>query len=172
VRECAQTRALSMTIKDGAKLPMDGVFQQIKDGKPTDVPASDLFAGKKVVVCGVPGAMTPTCSETHLPGFIAKVEELKGKGVDTVACISVNDAFVMNAWGKQLGCEGKVEMLADGGAIFAKAMGLDFDTGAFGGTRLKRMSMLVDDGVVVKVNVEDGGAFTGLSGAETIMEEL
>eukprot|EP00611_Tribonema_gayanum_P018184 TRINITY_DN3126_c0_g1_i2.p3 TRINITY_DN3126_c0_g1~~TRINITY_DN3126_c0_g1_i2.p3 ORF type:complete len:117 (+),score=52.48 TRINITY_DN3126_c0_g1_i2:1899-2249(+) len=116
--------------------------------------------------------MTPTCSEKHLPGFIAALEELKSKGVDTVACISVNDPFVMGAWGKKLECDDKVMMLADGGANFAKAIGHEFDTKDFGGIRLKRLAMLVKDGVVQKLGVEDGGAFEGASDVKTILEAL
>uniref|UniRef100_A0A7S2UXP0 Thioredoxin domain-containing protein n=1 Tax=Fibrocapsa japonica TaxID=94617 RepID=A0A7S2UXP0_9STRA len=159
-------------VAEGDKIPLDGVFQLLADGKPSELPASELFAGKKVAICGLPGAFTPTCSNTHLPGFIEVAEDIKAKGVDTVCCISVNDPFVMGAWGKQLGADDKVTMLADGGAAFAKATGLDFDTGSFGGTRLKRLSMLVDDGVISKLNVEDGSAFTDISSAETLLGQI
>mmetsp|Transcript_9511 Transcript_9511/g.14332 ORF Transcript_9511/g.14332 Transcript_9511/m.14332 type:complete len:162 (+) Transcript_9511:115-600(+) len=161
-----------MTLSEGDKLPMDAVFSRLVDGKPTNVPAADLFAGKKVVVCGVPGAMTPTCSEKHLPGFIEAYDQLKAKGVDSVACISVNDPFVMGAWGKKLECDEKIYMLADGGATFAKSIGHQFDTGDFGGIRLKRMAMLVNDGVVQKIGVEEGGAFTDLSDVKSILSAL
>ena len=123
-------------------------------------------------MCGVPGAMTPTCSETHLPGFANLVDEFKAKGVDSVVCISVNDAFVMNAWKNKLELEGKVDMLADGNADFAKAIGCEMDTGAFGGVRLRRLAMLVEDGVVQKIGVEEGGGSTELSDAKTILAAL
>mmetsp|Transcript_10873 Transcript_10873/g.14143 ORF Transcript_10873/g.14143 Transcript_10873/m.14143 type:complete len:203 (+) Transcript_10873:96-704(+) len=159
-------------LAEGEKLPMDSAFMTIGESGPEEVSVADIFAGKKVAVCGLPGAFTPTCSETHLPGFIEKFADFKEKGVDTVVCISVNDPFVMKSWGKALDTEGKVTMLADGGAKFTTAGGLEFDTGNFGGLRMKRLSMMVDNGVVTKLNVEDGGAFTDISAAETLLGQL
>eukprot|EP00639_Heterosigma_akashiwo_P002501 CAMPEP_0194574740 /NCGR_PEP_ID=MMETSP0292-20121207/10479_1 /TAXON_ID=39354 /ORGANISM="Heterosigma akashiwo, Strain CCMP2393" /LENGTH=185 /DNA_ID=CAMNT_0039426339 /DNA_START=182 /DNA_END=739 /DNA_ORIENTATION=+ len=162
---------LSM-IAEGDKLPMDSSFMVIGEDGPKEVSVLEAFGGKKVAVCGLPGAFTPTCSETHLPGFIEKAADFKAKGVDAVVCISVNDPFVMKSWGKNLVADDKVTMLADGGAKFTTAAGLEFDTAGFGGIRMKRLSMLVDDGVVTKLNVEDGGAFTDASSAETLLGQL
>jgi peroxiredoxin len=164
--------AVKMAISEGSKLPMGATFNRLENNKPTPVPAADVFAGKKVVVCGVPGALTPTCSETHLPGFVSLVNEFKSKGVDSVVCISVNDAFVMNAWKNKLDIKDEVDLLADGNADFAKAIGCEMDTGAFGGVRLRRLAMLVDDGVVQKIGVEEGGGSTELSDAKTILAAL
>ncbi|KAG5190766.1 Peroxyredoxin [Tribonema minus] len=166
------SRRLAMVLKEGDKLPMDATFQRLVDGKPTPVSAADLFAGKKVVICGVPGAMTPTCSESHVPTFINAIDDFKAKGVDTVAVISVNDPFVMSAWGKKLEVGDSIMMLGDGSAAFAKSTGLNMDTGDFGGVRLKRMAMLVNDGVVEKLGVEDGGGFTDISDAKSILAAL
>ncbi|CAM9448738.1 unnamed protein product [Choristocarpus tenellus] len=168
-----------MTLKEGDKLPMDTTFQTLVDGKPTDMGASELFAGKKVVICGVPGAFTPTCNDGHLPSFINNVDAFKagyghfsGKGVDTVACVAVNDAFVMGSWIKSLDAADKVTMLSDGGGAFARATGLAVDTGNFGGVRLNRMSMVVDDGVVTKLNLEEKTNFSDISSGETVLGQL
>src|SRR5437016_14293052 len=115
-----------MTIKVGDKIP-SATLMQMKGGTPQPVKTDDLFSGKKVVLFALPGAFTPTCSAKHLPGFVEKASELKGKGVDKIACLSVNDAFVMEAWGKAQGADGKVEMLADGNGDFTRAMGLEMD---------------------------------------------
>mmetsp|Transcript_54902 Transcript_54902/g.103097 ORF Transcript_54902/g.103097 Transcript_54902/m.103097 type:complete len:237 (+) Transcript_54902:70-780(+) len=162
-----------MALKEGDSVPMDTDFMIIDD-KPTKVPAKDVFAGKKVVVFGVPGAMTPTCSEKHLPGYLNKAEEFKAKGVDKIVCISVNDPFVVKAWAKAAEVGDKIDMLADGGGAFTKAAGLDFDTGDFGGVRCTRMSMLVNDGKVEKINLEEGGGFTegGGSSAEFLLSQM
>ena len=129
-----------------------------------------IFAGKKVVLFAVPGAFTPTCSAAHLPGFVVNFDQFKEKGVDTVACMSVNDAFVMDAWGKASNAE-EIIMLADGNGFFTKQIGLDMNTGNFGGLRSLRYSMLVEDGEVKKLNVEDPGRFD-VSDAQTMLDSL
>lgn len=132
----------------------------------------DLFAGKKVVLVSVPGAFTPTCSMNHLPGFVEQAEALRGKGVDTIACMAVNDVFVMDAWGKDRGVGDDVVMLADGNGDYAKALGLEFDGSAFGmGTRGQRFAIVVDDGVATHVGVEAPGQFE-VSKAEAILDAL
>jgi peroxiredoxin len=160
-----------MTIKVGDKVP-SGMFMEMKDGKPTPVTTDDLFKGKKVVFFALPGAFTPTCSAKHVPGFVQHAAEIMAKGVDTIACMSVNDAFVMGAWGDQQKTDGKVHMLADGNGDFTRAIGLEMDGTKFGmGKRSQRFSMLVDDGVVKALNVEEAGAFS-VSSAEHIMTQL
>lgn len=142
------------------------------EGNMQEITVGNLTKGKKVVLFAVPGAFTPTCSLKHLPGFIEKADELKSKGVDTIACVSVNDAFVMDAWGKTVGADGKVLMVADGSALFAKAIGAELDLTDKGlGLRSRRYAMLVDDGVVKVLNLEEGGAFT-VSSAEDILSAL
>lgn len=132
----------------------------------------EMSKGKKIVIFGVPGAFTPLCSAQHLPGYVALADEIKAKGVDDIWCMSVNDAFVMGAWGKQNQADGKVRMLADGSAVYAKALGLDRDlTGGGMGIRCFRFAMIVEDGVVKYLGVEGSGQF-GVSKAETILEEL
>ena len=138
----------------------------------SNITTDELFAGKKVVLFAVPGAFTPTCSNQHLPGFVVRASDIKAKGVDTVACISVNDAFVMNAWGKAHGTGDEVLMLADGNADFARAIGLDFDGSGIGfGVRSQRYAMIVNDGVVELLNVEKPMKFE-VSDAETILKAL
>jgi len=168
---CSNYRWMTM-ISEGAKLPAAVNFMIVGEAGPQEVSISEVFAGKKVAVCGLPGAFTPTCHATHLPGFIEKSSEFRAKGIDSIVCISVNDPFVMKSWGSALGAEGKVALLADGGAQFTAAAGLGFDTAGFGGLRMKRLSMLVDDGVVTKLNVEDGGAFTEISSADTLLKQI
>lgn len=144
-----------MTIKVGDKLPDTGFTVMTAEG-PTKVPTAEIFAGKKVALFAVPGAFTPTCQQQHMPGFVTRVDELKAKGIDTIACTAVNDIFVLTEFAKATGAEGKILMLADGSGDFAKAIGLDIDLGQFGlGLRSKRYSMLVEDGVVKVLNVED-----------------
>ena len=130
----------------------------------------ELFAGKKTVVFALPGAYTPTCSAAHLPGFVVFADQLKAKGVDQIICLSVNDAFVMKAWGEAHNAE-EILMLGDGDASFTKALGLEKETGSFGGTRSKRYAMIVDDGVVTLLNVEAEGQFE-VSKAEAILTAL
>ena len=132
----------------------------------------DVFAGKTVALFAVPGAFTPTCSAKHLPGFVDQSEALAAKGVDEIVCTSVNDVFVMGAWGESAGAGGKVRMLADGNGAFAKALGLEMDASGFGmGQRSKRYSMLVKDGVVQELNVEDGGEFK-VSSADYLLGQI
>ena len=146
-------------IKVGDKIP-SATLMQMKDGGPKPVTTEQLFAGKKVALFALPGAFTPTCSAKHLPGFIQNSDALKAKGIDTIACVSVNDAFVMGAWGEQQKAGDKVMMLADGNGDFARALGLELDATKFGmGKRSQRFSMVVDNGVVTQLNVEQPGAF-------------
>ena len=160
-----------MTIKVGDKIP-SATLMQMKDGGPKPVTTDELFGGKKVVLFALPGAFTPTCSAKHLPGFIQNAEAIKGKGIDTIACLSVNDAFVMGAWGDSQGSGDKVAMLADGNGDFTRALGLEMDGSRFGmGKRSQRYSMVVEDGVVKELNVEEPGAFA-VSSAEHVMKQL
>ncbi|RIJ22124.1 peroxiredoxin [Henriciella barbarensis] len=160
-----------MTIKQGDKLP-DAVLMEMTGNGPEPRKTDDIFKGKTVALFAVPGAFTPTCSAKHLPGFVEKSEELHGKGVDDIVCTSVNDVFVMNAWGDSAKAGAKVRMLADGNGAFAKAMGLEMDASGFGmGERSKRYSMLVKDGVVEQLNVEDGGEFK-VSSADYLLGQL
>ncbi len=160
-----------MTIKVGDKIPSVKLRHMTKDG-PKDITTDEIFKGKKVALFALPGAFTPTCSAKHLPGFVQMADQIKGKGVNTIACLSVNDAFVMDAWGKNQNVGDKVLMLADGNADFTKAVGLEMDGSGYGmGLRSRRYSMLVEDGVVKQLNVEKPGAFE-ISNAETILKQL
>ena len=160
-----------MTISVGDRIPSMTLTKATAEG-PQPVETDAFFAGRKVALFAVPGAFTPTCSARHLPGYVEKAAELKGKGVDEVACVSVNDAFVMGAWGSQAGAEGKVTMLADGNGDFAEALGLDADFSKFGmGKRSQRWSAIVEDGVVKELNVEEPGAFS-VSGADYMLGQL
>jgi peroxiredoxin len=160
-----------MTIKVGDKIPSVKLKQMTPEGM-KDVQTDEFFKGKKVVLFALPGAFTPTCSAKHLPGFVEKANELRAKGVDTIACLSVNDAFVMNAWGKEQKVEGKVQMLADGNGDFTRAVGLELDGSGYGlGKRSQRYAMVVDDGTVKLLNVEKPGAFE-VSSAETVLKAL
>ncbi|MFC4701183.1 peroxiredoxin [Glaciecola siphonariae] len=156
-------------IEVGATLP-EATLSHIDGSDMKNPSTKDLFAGKKVALFAVPGAFTPTCSEAHLPGFVALADKIKAKGVDEIICLSVNDAFVMNAWGKASNAE-HITMVADGNASFTKALGLSMDTDTFGGVRSRRYSMLVDDGVVKVLNAEEGGGFE-VSDAETLLKAL
>lgn len=159
-----------MTISKGDKLPDVTLVKVTADG-PDKVQSADYFAGKKVALFAVPGAFTPTCSAKHLPGYVEKAADLKAKGVDEIACVSVNDAFVMGAWGKANGSD-DVTMLADGNGDFASALGLDADFSGFGmGKRSQRYSLIVNDGVVEEVNVEGPGEFK-VSSAEYMLGQL
>src|SRR6202789_4330815 len=160
-----------MTIKVGEKVP-SATLMQMKGGTPTPVKTDDYFANRKVVVFALPGAFTPTCSAKHLPGFVGHADDIKGKGVAEIACISVNDAFVMGAWGEQQHAGDKVAMLADGNGDFTRALGLEMDASRFGmRKRSQRFSMVVDNGVVKELNVEEPGAFS-VSSAEHVMKQL
>jgi peroxiredoxin len=160
-----------MTIKVGDKVPKVKLKQMTPEGM-KDVDTEDFFKGKKVVLFALPGAFTPTCSAKHLPGFVEKAAELRAKGVDKVACLSVNDAFVMNAWGKDQKAEGKVEMLADGNGDFTRAVGLEMDGSGYGlGKRSQRYAMIIQDGTVKALNVEKPGTFE-VSSAEAMLKAL
>lgn len=160
-----------MTIKVGDRIPSATLARASAEG-PQPVDTDAFFAGRKVALFSVPGAFTPTCSARHLPGFVERAAELKAKGVDEVACVSVNDAFVLQAWAAQAGAEGKVTMLADGNGDFAEALGLAADFSKFGmGKRGQRWSAIVDDGVVAELNVEEPGAFS-VSSAEFLSAQL
>ena len=159
-----------MTITVGDRLPSVNLTKVTPEG-PDQVSTDAFFTGRTVALFAVPGAFTPTCSAKHLPGFVEKEAELKAKGVDEIACVSVNDAFVMGAWGKSAGA-GDITMLADGNGDFAKAIGLTMDGSGFGmGTRSQRYSMLVNDGVVEQLNVEAPGEFK-VSSAEHLLSEI
>ncbi len=159
-----------MTISVGDRLPNTKFVKATADG-PDQIESESFFAGRKVALFAVPGAFTPTCSAKHLPGFVEKGAALKAKGVDEIACTSVNDAFVMDAWGKSAGA-GDITLLADGNGDFAKAIGLTMDGSGFGmGTRSQRYSMIVNDGVVEQLNVEAPGEFK-VSSAEHLLSEI
>lgn len=153
----------------GQNLPEATLSELTEEGM-TNHTVSRLFEGKKVVLFAVPGAFTPTCSEAHLPGYVVLADQLKDKGVDLIACVAVNDAFVMNAWGEAQNAS-EIKMLGDGDASFTKALGLEMDTGSFGGIRSQRYAMIIDNGVVTTLNVEQPKAFE-VSNAETILAAL
>ncbi|MEK0084679.1 peroxiredoxin [Benzoatithermus flavus] len=158
-----------MPIAVGDKLP-DATFKVKTPEGLKDVTTKELTAGKRVILFAVPGAFTPTCHAKHLPSYLEHLDVLKAKGIDTVACVSVNDAFVLDAWAKQSGVGDKILMLADGNGTFTKAIGLDFDGSGFGlGTRSKRYAMLVEDGVVKALNVEESPGVMEVSGADKML---
>jgi peroxiredoxin len=160
-----------MTIKVGDTVPSVKLKTMTAEGM-KDISTDDFFKGKKVVVFAVPGAFTPTCSAKHLPGFVEKAAAIKAKGVDAIACMSVNDAFVMNAWGKDQKVEDKVVMLADGNGAFAEAAGLVMDGSGYGlGKRSQRYAMVVDNGKVTMLNVEKPGSFE-VSSADAVLQAL
>jgi peroxiredoxin len=160
-----------MTINVGDKVP-HAVFTHFGPQGPAPISTEELFAGKKVALFAVPGAFTPTCSVKHLPGFKERAADLKAKGVDTIACLSVNDVFVMKAWGESQGVGDEIMMLADGNGDFTRAVGLELDASRFGmGHRSQRYSVIVDDGVVSALNVEQGGEFK-VSSAEYMLAQL
>jgi len=160
-----------MTISAGEKMP-SGTLGVMTESGPGAVSTDDLFAGKKVVLVSVPGAFTPTCSMNHLPGFVDQAAQLKSKGVDTIACMAVNDVFVMDAWGKDRGVGDDVMMLADGNGDYARALGLEMDGTGFGmGMRGQRFAIVVDDGVAKHVGIEAPGQFE-VSKAEAILDAL
>jgi peroxiredoxin len=160
-----------MTIAVGDTLPNVKLAKATADG-PEQIESKDYFAGRRIALFSVPGAFTPTCSARHLPGFVDQAEALKAKGIDEIACTAANDAFVMGAWAKSAYAEGKVTMLADGNADFAKALGLTMDGSGFGmGTRGQRFSMIVDDGKVTALNVEAPGEYR-VSSAEHMLGQL
>ncbi|WP_440872997.1 peroxiredoxin [Vibrio diabolicus] len=156
-------------IQQGQALPVATLSELTADGM-VNHDVTELFANKKVVLFAVPGAFTPTCSEAHLPGYVVLADELKVKGVDLIACVSVNDAFVMQAWGEAQNAS-EILMLGDGDASFTKALGLEMDTGGFGGIRSQRYAMIIENGIVTKLNVEEPKEFEA-SKAETILAAL
>lgn len=160
-----------MTIKAGERMP-EGKFKVMTDKGPQDLSSADLFRGKRVVLFSVPGAFTPTCDAKHLPGYLGLATQLHAKGVDTIACMAVNDVFVMNAWGKHANSGDKVLMLADGNGEYARALGLELDAKGFGmGMRGQRFAIVVDKGVATHVNVEAPGQFK-VSAAEAVLAQL
>ncbi|MEW4340209.1 peroxiredoxin [Vibrio diabolicus] len=156
-------------IQQGQALPVATLSELTADGM-VNHDVTELFANKKVVLFAVPGAFTPTCSEAHLPGYVVLADELKAKGVDLIACVSVNDAFVMQAWGEAQNAS-EILMLGDGDASFTKALGLEMDTGGFGGIRSQRYAMIIENDIVTKLNVEEPKEFEA-SKAETILAAL
>jgi glutaredoxin/glutathione-dependent peroxiredoxin len=160
-----------MPIEPGQKIPSVTIKQVNAEGA-SDIDPAALFAGKKVVMFSLPGAYTPTCSQKHLPGYVAELDSLRAKGIDLVACLSVNDAFVMQAWGREHDALGKIVMLADGAATFSKALGIDVDLSVAGmGVRARRGLLLLDDGVVTSIELEAPGKFE-VSSAEACKVKL
>ena len=160
-----------MAIKAGERMPA-GTFKRMTKEGPKDMSTDELFKGKTVVLFSVPGAFTPTCDAKHLPGFVQLADQIHAKGVDTIACMAVNDVFVMNAWGKAQGVGDKVLMLADGNGTYAQALGLELDGSKFGmGTRGQRFALVVKDGTATHVNIEAPGQFK-VSAAEHVLGEL
>jgi peroxiredoxin len=161
-----------MTIKVGDRLP-DTKFTVMTSEGPQTRTTDDIFKGRRVVLFGVPGAFTPTCDRNHLPGFVNKSDEILGKGIDEIAVTGVNDVFVMDAWAKHSGAQGKITFLADGAAQFARAIGLSLDLNERGlGMRSQRYAMLVDDGVVRKLNIEEAPGKAEVSGADALLKAL
>ena len=163
---------MSMTIKAGDKIP-DISFTVMGKNGPEPIKASDYFAGRRIALFAVPGAYTPTCHMTHLPGFVAKAAEIRAKGVDAIAITAVNDIFTLDAWLKDSGAAGKIDGLADGSAVFAKAIGLDLDLTERGlGVRSQRYAAIVRDGVVEWINVEENSSAATVSTAESTLAKL
>jgi peroxiredoxin len=161
-----------MAIKAGDTLPADVKLSEMGEGGPKPVTVGELTKGKTIVLFAVPGAFTPTCSMKHLPGFVDKAGDIRAKGVDEIVCLSVNDAFVMGAWGKERGASGKVRMVADGNGEFTRAVGLEMDASGFGmGQRSKRYAMIVKDGKVAELLVEPAGGLN-VSSAESVVGKL
>ena len=161
-----------MAIKVGDRIPEAAFFVMGADG-PGKMTTAEVFKGKKVVLFAVPGAYTPTCDQKHLPGFIARVDALKSKGYDTIACTAVNDVFVLDRWSKDADANGNILMLGDGAGDFAKKVGLDIDLSGFGlGVRSKRYAMVVEDGIVKLLNVEEAPPDHGVSSAETVCSAI
>lgn len=161
-----------MSIKPGDPIPHVNLFELGEDGAPRAAPADDVFSGKRMLLFAVPGAFTRTCSAKHLPGFVRHAEEIRARGIDEIACVSVNDAMVLAAWGREHGAGGKVRMLSDGLGEFTRTLGLEQDMSAKGyGVRSKRYAMLIEDGKVVELHVEPPGEY-GVSSAEAVLERL
>jgi glutaredoxin/glutathione-dependent peroxiredoxin len=160
-----------MTIKAGERMPA-GTFKRMSREGPANITTDELFKGKLVVLFSVPGAFTPTCDAKHLPGFVQLADQLRAKGVDTIACMAVNDVFVMNAWGKASGVGDKILMLADGNGDYARALGLELDGKGYGmGMRGQRFAIIVKDGLATRVDVEAPGQFK-VSSAESVLGQL
>ena len=160
-----------MAIKAGERMPAGTLKKMTKEG-PKDLSTDELFKGKRVVLFSVPGAFTPTCDAKHLPGFVQLADQIRAKGVDTIACMAVNDVFVMNAWGKAAGVGDRILMLADGNGDYARALGLELDAKGYGmGTRGQRFAIIARDGVATQVNVEAPGQFK-VSAAEYVLGQL
>lgn len=161
-----------MTIQVGDRLP-DVTFTTMTDEGPQPATTAEIFDGRRVALFAVPGAFTPTCHLNHLPGFVENAAAIKAKGVDMIACVSVNDVFVLNAWADSTGAAGTIKFLADGNGDFAKASGLDLDASGFGmGVRLQRFSMIVNDATVEALNVEPKASAADVSSASTLLEQL
>lgn len=161
-----------MTIKAGDELPQ-ATFRMMSADGPVAKTTDEFFKGRKVVLFAVPGAFTPTCHNNHLPGFLDKAAEIKGRGIDAIAVTSTNDVFVMDAWSKSTGAGGVIDFLSDGNADFAKAIGLSLDGSGFGlGTRSQRYSMIVDNGVIKWMGVEEAPGKAEASGAEALLKNL
>ncbi|GJQ11030.1 hypothetical protein GpartN1_g2821.t1 [Galdieria partita] len=163
---------LMMIISNGSRFPDDVTFTTLQEGQVKEMKASEIFNGKKVVIFGVPGAFTPSCSDKHLPGFADNFDKFKEKGIDTVICLAANDPYVMNAWAKQKGVEGKILMLSDGSGAVLEELGLSVNTGNFGGRRARRFSAYVENGVVKNLNLENGTSFTEVSAAERVLSQI
>ena len=160
-----------MPLQVGDKVPSVTLYEMGDDG-PAAVNTDEFFAGRKIALFALPGAFTPTCSAQHVPGFVNNADEIKGKGVDAIACLATNDAFVMGAWGKEQAVGYKVQMLADGSGDFTRAAGFEFDLSERGlGVRSRRYAMIVEDGTITTLNMEDGGGLP-ISSAESILEAL
>ncbi|GBF27831.1 putative peroxiredoxin [bacterium MnTg02] len=161
-----------MSISVGDRLP-EATFKILTSEGPSDITVSDVFSGKKVAFFGVPGAYTPTCHGQHVPGFINKYDSFRSNGVNEIVCVAVNDPFVLDQWAKDTGAAGKIMFLADGPADFIKAIGLDFDASAFGlGVRSKRFAMIVEDGVVKTLNVEDVPSQCEIASADSLFDGM
>lgn len=160
-----------MTIKVGDSIPSMKLTQATPEG-PKETSTEEIFSGRKVVLFGVPGAFTPTCSMRHLPGFVENAEPIRAKGVDRIVCMAVNDAFVLSAWAKENQVNDKITMLADGSGAFTKALGLEFDLMARGlGVRCQRFALVAEDGKVTHIGIEQPGAFE-VSRAEAVLQQL
>jgi len=164
-------RFLSSVIRVGSSLPLETKLETFVNGEKMERSVGEIFKGKNVAVCGVPGAFTPTCSDKHVPEYIKCLETYKTKGIETT-CFAVNDAFVMKAWKKSLAAPEELIMLSDGNGTFASQLGISMDTGGFGGLRSRRFAMYVEDGVVKVLNLEEGGAFTDKSSMLKLLDQI
>lgn len=161
-----------MSLSTGTKIDLEKSVMTLSDGAPSALSLKEVFAGKKVVMFSIPGALTPTCTDNQGPEFIAALDDLKAKGVDNVACLCVNDPFVTDVYAKKMNAVGKITFLSDGDGSLTKSLGIGFDTGGFGGIRARRGSYIVDDGVFTHVNLENGGEYKGPSTPATVLEQL